>query len=277
MPIENTDASFKLQDRTALLCGPCNTVNQSIAVKFTQLGCNVAMLDRNAERTQRFADQLMDAREINERYGRAIAIQADLSKLHHVQDAVSRSAEAFGGIDIYIDGIMTNEPTSFSSPNALEDIDRLIDVNLRAPLMMTHSVMRFLQGRKRGRIIYLMHDIVRLGVPGNALLAMTRTGLTAFTRTLAREIGDTGVTANCVAMGVTEEYLMGQSKTMDAAVTSQKSSIQEWQKQLLSMHPQAHMIETDRIANLVAFLASPLGAGITGQTIAASQGMSLLT
>ncbi|MES2855651.1 MAG: SDR family oxidoreductase, partial [Bdellovibrionota bacterium] len=262
-------------------CGPCNTVNQSIAVKFTQLGCNVAMLDRNVERTQRFADQLMDAREINERYGRAISVQADLSKLHHVQDAVSRSAEAFGGIDIYIDGIMTNEPKPFSDPNALEDIDRLIDVNLRAPLMMTHAVMRFLQGRKRGRIIYLMHDIIRLGVPGNALLAMTRTGLSSFARTLAREIGDTGVTANCVAMGITEEYLMGQGKIMDATPAPQggvqKSSMQEWQRQLLSIHPQANMVETDRIANLVAFLASPLGAGVTGQTIAASQGMSLLS
>ncbi|HVK61702.1 MAG TPA: SDR family oxidoreductase, partial [Bdellovibrionales bacterium] len=229
MPIESTEASFKLQDRTALLCGPCNTVNQSIAVKLTQLGCNVAMLDRNTERTQRFADQLMDAREINEKYGRAIAVLADLSKLHHVQDAVSRSAEAFGGIDIYIDGIMTNEPKTFTETSSLDDIDRLIDVNLKAPLMMTHSVMRFLQGRKRGRIIYLMHDIIRLGVPGNSLLAMTRTGLSAFARTLAREVAESNVTVNCVAMGVTEEYLMGQAKAMEAT----KSSIQEWQKKLL--------------------------------------------
>jgi NAD(P)-dependent dehydrogenase (short-subunit alcohol dehydrogenase family) len=273
MPIESTEASFKLQDRTALLCGPCNTVNQSIALKLTQLGCNVAMLDRNVERTQRFADQLMDQREINERAGRAISVLADLSKLHHVQDAVSRSAEAFGGIDIYIDGIMTNEPRTFMDPNALDDIDRMIDVNMRAPLMMTHSVLRFLQGRKRGRIIYLMHDIIRLGVPGNSLLAMTRTGLTAFSRTLAREISDTGVTVNCLAMGVTEEYLLGQGKTMEAS----RSSIQEWQKQLLLQHPQAHLVETDRIANMVAFLASPLGAGITGQTVAVSQGMSFLS
>lgn len=273
MPIESTEASFKLQDRTALLCGPCNTVNQSIALKFTQLGCNVAMLDRNVERTQRFADQLMDAREINERYGRAIAVQADLSKQHHVQDGVSRAAEAFGGIDIYIDSVMTNEPKPFTDAQALDDIDRLIDVNLRAPLMMTHSVLRFLQGRKRGRIIYLMHDIVRMGVPGNALLAITRTGLSAFARTLAREVSESGVTANCIAMGVTEEYLMGQGKSMEAS----KSSIQEWQKQLLAIQPGANMIETERIANMVAFLASPLGAGITGQTIAVSQGMSFLS
>lgn len=273
MPIESTENSFKLQDRTALITGPCNSFNMAIAVKLTQLGANVALVDRNIDRSQRFAAQLTDSREINERYGRAAAIQADLSKPHHVQDAISRSAEAFGGIDIYIDGLMTTDVKRFKEPSALEDLDRVIDVNLRAPLLMTHGILRFLEGRKRGRIIYLMHDIVRLGMAANGLMALSRTGLSAFARTLSLEVAENNVTVNCVAVGVTEEFLLGQTP----GVEGNKISIQEASNKLKAQYPSAHLMEPERIANTVAFLASPLGAGITGQTIAVSQGLSFLS
>jgi 2-hydroxycyclohexanecarboxyl-CoA dehydrogenase len=272
MPIESTESSFKLQDRTALITGPCNGFNQAIAVKLTQLGTNVALVDRNIEKSQRFATQLSDAREINERYGRAVAVQADLSKPHHVQDAISRSAEAFGGIDIYIDGLMTTDVKLFKEPNALDDLDRMIDVNLRAPLLMTHGILRFLEGRKRGRIIYLMHDLVRLGLANNGLMAISRTGLTAFARTLSREVAESNITVNCLAIGVTEDFLLGQNPNEIS-----KSSIQEAQARLNQLYPQATLMDPEKIANTVAFLASPLGSGITGQTIAVSQGLSYLS
>lgn len=272
MPIESTESSFKLQDRTALLTGPCNSFNQAIAVKLTQLGANVAIVDRNIEKSQRFASQLTDAREINERYGRATAVQADLSKPHHVSDAISRAAEAFGGIDIYIDGLMTTDVKKFKEASALEDLDRMIDVNLRAPLLMTHGVLRFLEGRKRGRIIYLLHDIVRIGLMNNGLMAASRTGLTTFARTLSREVAESNVTVNCVAIGVTEEFLLGQSPG-----EATKQSIQDAQTKLAASYPTAQLMDTEKIASTVAFLASPLGAGITGQTIAVSQGLSFLS
>lgn len=276
MAIESVETSFKLQDRTAILTGPCNSYNQSIALKFTQMGANIALIDRNVERTQRFAEQLMDAREVHEKYGRATAIQADLSKPHHVQDAISRAAESFGGIDIYVDGLMTSDLRRFKDPNALDDLDYIMDVNLRSVLMMTHGVLRFLEGRRRGRVIYLMHDIVRLGLPANSLLAATRTGLTAFARTLSREVASDNVTVNCVGLGLTEEFLQ-QYGSMASAGSGSNLNLQEAQRMLAQIFPHATLTEPDKIANVIAFLASPLGAGITGQTIAVSQGLSFLS
>ncbi len=267
MPIESTEASFKLQDRTAVLSGPCNTINQSIAMKLTQLGANVALIDRNVDKIQRFAGQIMDSREINERYGRATAIQADLSKPHHVQDAISRAAEAFGGIDIFIDGLITTEVMPFREAKVIDEFERVIDVNLRSPLLMTHAVLRFLEGRKRGRIIYLMHDLARLGLVNNSLMALTRTGLSSFARTLSRELAEKNITVNCVAMGVTEDFLLSQHR-------NEQISIQEAHSRLAKFFPSATMTEPERVANMVAFLASPLGIGVTGQTVAVSQGLS---
>jgi 2-hydroxycyclohexanecarboxyl-CoA dehydrogenase len=272
MPIENTEMSFKLHDRTALITGPCNTMTQAIAMKFTQMGANVALIDRNIDKMQRFAAQLTDAREINERYGRAIAISADLAKSHHTQDAISRAAESFGGIDIYIDALMTTETKRFEDSDTLDDFDRIIEVNLRSPLMMTHGVLRFLKSRKRGRVIYLMQDVARLGLQGSGLIAATRSGLTTFARTLAGEVADSNITVNCVAIGLTEDFLLS-SRPQE----SSRTSIQEMSQKIQQSFPQARLTEPERIANMIAFLASPLGAGVTGQTIAVSQGLSFLS
>lgn len=270
MPLENTEASFKLTDRTALLTGPCNSINQAIAMRLTQVGANVALLDRNIDQAARFAGQLMDAREINERYGRAIAIQSDLSTPSQIQDAISRVAESFGGIDIYIDGLMSLDVQPFQSASALENFDKLIEANLKSPIMITHAVLRFLGARKRGRVIYLMHDICRLGMPHNGLVGATRTGLSAFARTLSREVFENNVTVNCVAIGITEEFLLAQ-------IGAEKISIQEAQQRLTQKFPNAVLTEPEKIANLILFLASPLGASITGQTVAASSGLSFMS
>lgn len=271
MAMENAESSFKLQDRTAILTGPCNTTNQAIAFKLTQMGVNIALIDRNIEKSQRFANQLMDAREAHERFGRAVAVQADLSKAHHIQDAIGRAAESYGGIDIYVDGLMTTEARAFKDPSALDDLDRVIDVNLRAPLMMTHAVLRYLESRKRGRVIYLLHDIVRMGLARNALIASTRGGLANYARVLAREVAENNVTVNCIAIGLTEEFLMSQNQP------GEQISIQESQNRLTKTYPFAQMTEPEKIANMVAFIASPLGAGVTGQTLAVSQGLSMMS
>ena len=280
---EQLDASFKLSERTALLTGPCTTINQAIATKLTSLGCNVALVDRNIEKSTRFAEQLMNTREIHERFGRAVAIQADLSKSHHVQDAASRAAESFGGLDIFIDGLMTTDVREFRDPMALDDIDRLIDVNLRAPLMMTHAVLKFLEGRKRGRIIYLQHDIVRQGLEKNGVMAATRGGLGDFARILAREVAVNNVTVNVVSLGVSEEFLIHQTNPPGtqgdrgqgaAAPAQNRASINDALASLRQTYPRATMIDPDRIANMIAFLASPLAAAVTGQTLAVNQGLA---
>lgn len=279
---EQLDASFKLSERTALLTGPCTTINQAIATKLTSLGCNVALVDRNIEKSTRFAEQLMNTREIHERFGRAVAIQADLSKSHHVQDAASRAAESFGGLDIFIDGLMTTDVREFRDPQALDEIDRMLDVNLRAPLMMTHAVLKFLEGRKRGRIIYLQHDIVRHGLEKNGLIAATRGGLSDFARVLSREIAPNNVTVNVVSLGISEEFLIQQNnppgaqgdRGQGAAAAQNRGSINDALATLRQGYPRATMVDPDRIANMIAFLASPLAAAVTGQTLAVNQGLA---
>lgn len=300
------ESGFKLNDRNALLSGPVSSVNQSIARKLTELGCNVALLDRNVEKASRFADQLNSAREINEKFGRAVAIQADLSKPHHVSTSISKAAEAFGGLDIYIDGLMTTEVLRFSEPQIIEELDRLIDVNLKAAVMTAHSVFKYLEGRRRGRMIFLTQALAAKGLEGNSLLAVTRGGLVDFARTLAKEVSSAQFTVNVVSLGASEEFLLAQASPSGvtgargtgapgaagaekaqpgadraAALTTQQQQVQrQVQSQreqtgsinsslesLRAKFPSAQILDSERAANVVAFLASPLGLGVNGQVL----------
>lgn len=253
---------FKLQERTALLIGPCTTTMQSIAMTLTSFGCSVAMVDANADTHARFAERLMDAREINPKAGRAAAFSIDLKSPNGPKDAVGKAAESFGGIDIYVDGLISLDTTNLkdSSP---EDLKRLIHENFEVPVLITHSVLKFLEGRRRGRVIYLTYDLHSAGFPAHSVSGAARNGLVNFSKSLAREVAASRVTVNCLSMGVTEELLLSYGKG--------QLSIQAAQTELQKKYPDAILTEADKIAQTVAFLASSMGAGVSGQTVTVTQ------
>ena len=269
--MESTE--FKLQERNALLTGPCTSFMQSIATTLTQLGCSVVMADSTTDTHQRVADRLMDLREVHDKYGRATAVRGDFTSLKGVRDMISQAAQAFGGIDIYIDGLIAFDQHGFRDDGAMDDIDRLMTLNLRAPLMITQNVLKFLEGRKRGRVIYLVHDLMRMGLINQSLAAATRAGVVQLAKNLARETLVNKVTINCVAMGTTEELLLNYGRTMGPG--NSQLSIQAAHNELLKKFPEASMSDPEKVAQTVAFLVSSLGSGITGQTLAVSQGLSL--
>ncbi len=259
---------FKLSDRSVFLTGPLSTFNQAIARTITQMGANVALVDRNVSSAERFANQLSDEREINERFGKAIAIEADLTKPHHVQDAIAKTAESFGSVDSYVDGLLVHTaPNRFYDENALEDFERILDIHSRSPLLVTHNILKFLKARKRGRIIYLMHDHVNMGLPHNTLLSATRSGLKDFTKSLSREVIEQNITVNCLFMGTTEEYLMNFKKD--------SQSISDAHKEISPQAPWSKIMDSNKIAEVVAFLLSNGASAMTGQMISVSEGLSV--
>ncbi len=267
--MELVENSFRLQDRTAIITGECESINQAIGRKLTQLGTDVAFIHTHIDRSQKYCEQLMNNHEVNDKYGKAIAIKADFSKPGSYQDSISKVAESFGGADILIDNMSTNKLEFFKDLKFSDCLDPMIEMNLKAPLYFTHAALRFLESRKRGRVIYLLPDLARMGLAQNSLLAATRTGLVHFAKSLAREVQGSNITVNCVASGLSEEFLLG----MNPDTKSLQASLEIAQKKL----PDAQLMDSERIANLVAFLASPLGSGITGQTIAVNQGMSMMS
>src|SRR4051794_512687 len=121
MSIQNP---LKLGERTVLITGATTSMGHGITNALSELGANVAILDKNLEKAQRLVDQINDAREVHSHRGRAVAIGADLAKPHHAREAVSRVVEVFGGVDIYIDALTLARNLKFESEGFFEELDR---------------------------------------------------------------------------------------------------------------------------------------------------------
>ncbi|MCB0394710.1 MAG: SDR family oxidoreductase, partial [Bdellovibrionales bacterium] len=165
--------NFGLSEKTVLLTGATSGLGRAIAIQLAELGANITLVDKNEDRVQRLATEIMDQREVREEYGRAAAIVSDITKPHHVKEAVRKSAEVFGGIDIYIDALIAANECSIENEN-LEDLDRMIDVNLKAPFLITNEVVKFLKERRRSRILYIIPDYAAWGGEGESIVAATR-------------------------------------------------------------------------------------------------------
>jgi 3-oxoacyl-[acyl-carrier protein] reductase len=213
--------SFRLQDRTAIITGEVDSINQALGRKLTQLGTDVAFIHTTTDRAQKFCEQLMNNYEVNDKFGKAIAIKIDLAKPANFQDSISKVAESFGGIDILIDNMSHNNLQSFKDANSLDGLDQFLNINLKAPLFFTHAALKFLESRKRGRVIYLLPDLARIGLQKNSMLAASRTSLIHFSKSLAREVQASNITVNCVASGLSEEFVLSQkleAKSLQAGV-----------------------------------------------------------
>lgn len=260
---------YPLQERTVVITGATTQVGTGVVTALSELGASIAIIDKNMDKAQRLADFIMDQREVEPSRGKAAAIQADLAKPHHAKEAVSRAAEYFGGVDIYVDALTIARSFSFESESFFEELERFVDVNLKAPLYLTHEVLRFMKAKKRGRIVYFIQDISRIGYAGETLGAVSRSGLIGFARSLARDVAPFNITVNCLAVGPTEEYLLMRDP--------QASSIHHAQQELLKSIPQAKMTMPEDVSGVVAFLASPASHAITGQTLVASGGLTMTT
>jgi 3-oxoacyl-[acyl-carrier protein] reductase len=141
-----------------------------------------------------------------------------------------------------------------------EQWDEVIDTNLTGAFRLSRSVMRGMMRAKHGRIINISSVVGSSGNAGQANYAAAKAGLEGMTRALARELASRGITVNCVAPGF-----------IDTDMTRALSAAQS--QAVLAQIPLGRLGQADEIAAIVAFLASPAGAYITGSTVHVNGGM----
>lgn len=261
------DTQIKLQDRTVYLANGTSRYGRAIALRMAEFGANIALADSNAKLAERLAEEIMNLREISDKRGRAGYVPTDFLNASSVSDSVSKAAEIFGGIDIFIDAHLSEKTIDFEKDFSMEALDQLLQVNLKSTILLSHKMCHYFKVRKRGRMIFLLQDLHRLGFEGEALSGVARWGLVSFTKSLAREFVGQNVTVNCVAVGPSEEYLLQRYPD--------QKSLQLAQDELLKNLKSFRMIDSQEVANTVCFLASPWASGLTGQILSASHGLSM--
>jgi 3-oxoacyl-[acyl-carrier protein] reductase len=243
--------SKQLEGKIALVTGGSRGIGAAIARRLAADGANVAVT------YTRGADAAASVvKEIERAGGKAIAIQADAADAGAVEAAVEKTVATFGQLDVLVNNAGTAIPKTFEE-TTLEELDRLIDVNVRGTFVATQAALKHM--KSGGRIIMIGSSVgERVLVPGLVPYSATKGAVKMFTQGLSREVGSRGITVNNVQPGPIDTEL--NPAAGDWAVP---------QKAATALARYGHVEE---VAALVAFVAGPEASYITGANLTVDGG-----
>ena len=249
--------NVSLSGKTALVTGASSGIGAAVA---SALAANGAMVWVNHpdEATAESAEAVVTS--IAESGGAAKTIQADVSS----ESDVLAMFSAFGsGL---LDILVNNAGIAHSSPvEMLEvaDFDRLMAVHLRGTFLCTRSALKMMYAQNSGRIINTASQLAYIGAPGFSHYTAAKGAILSFTRSLALEIGDRPITANCVAPGA----------TMTPILADVPDDILEGIRQNI---PAGRIADVEDIVGAYLFLASDAAGHFRGQCLSPNGGDAFL-
>jgi 3-oxoacyl-[acyl-carrier protein] reductase len=248
---------LRLKGRVALVTGAARDVGKEIAVTLAAEGAAVAL---NYRSSRDEAEAVV--KEIVAKGGKAMAYKADVADFAAVTAMVDAVVKDFGGLNILINnaGVALRQRFVETKP---EDWRRQIDACLYGTIHCCHAAAPHLETAKNGRIVSVIGDSSRIGESGLAIVAAARAGVVALMKSLAREFGRSGTTANTVSLGLVE-------------TAHDRAWVDENREKLTRLYPLRRLGKPDDIAPMVAMLASPHSGWITGQVLSISGGYSMV-
>jgi 3-oxoacyl-[acyl-carrier protein] reductase len=243
--------SKQLEGKIALVTGGSRGIGAAIAKRLAVDGANVAITyTKGADAAAAVV------KEIERAGGKVIAIQADAADAGAVEAAVEKTVATFGQLDVLVNNAGTAIPKTFEE-TTLEELDRLIDVNVRGTFVATQAALKHM--KSGGRIIMIGSSVgERVLVPGLVPYSATKGAVKMFTQGLSREVGSRGITVNNVQPGPIDTEL--NPAAGDWAVP---------QKAATALARYGHVEE---VAALVAFVAGPEASYITGANLTVDGG-----
>ncbi|MCV7178072.1 3-oxoacyl-ACP reductase family protein [Mycolicibacterium sphagni] len=240
-----------LNGKVALVTGASRGIGAAIAKRLASDGATVAITySKGAEGAARVVN------DIESGGGTAIAIQADATDAAAVRAAVETIISAFGKLDILVNNAGTAIPKPFEEAT-LEELDRVIDVNVRGVFIATQAALKHLS--QGGRIISIGSCVgERMMTPGLVAYSATKGAVKMFTQGLAREVGPRGITVNNIQPGPIDTDLNPASD--------------EWAEPQLAATALQRYGHVDDIAPLVSFIAGPESSYITGANLTVDGG-----
>jgi len=181
------------KDKTVIVTGGSEGVGAATAKLFAEAGANLMLVARSKKNLEAVADQLRDKTRVE-------IFAMDVADADACVDLFKKANFEFGRIDVLINNAGFHKRGQVESVDA-DDLGRMIDVNLKAPIMLTRIALPYIREAGGGAIINVGSLAGRTPVPNSATYAASKAGLRAFTRSLADELGDTNIKCAIVSPG----------------------------------------------------------------------------
>jgi 3-oxoacyl-[acyl-carrier protein] reductase len=236
----------KLSKKVALVTGGSRGIGAAIAKRLAADGASVAITYTKG------ADAAGSVvKEIERAGGKAIAIQADATDADAVKAAVEKTVATLGRLDVLVNNAGTAVPKKFED-TTLEEMDRLIDINIRGTFVATQAALKHMNNG--GRIIMIGSCVgERVMTPGLVPYSATKGAVKMFTQGLSREVGDRGITVNNIQPGPID--------------TDLNPAAGDWAAPQKANTALNRYGSVDEVAALVAFVASPEASYVTGANL----------
>ena len=244
--------SQRLEGKVAVVTGASKGIGASIADRLADEGAAVVV---NYASSRQGADRVVA--EITGKGGRAIAVQADLSKHADIKRLFAESKKAFGRLDVLVNnaGIYEFAPLEEVTP---EHFHKMFDLNVLGLILASQEAVRHF-GPAGGSIINISSVVATAAPASAAVYSATKAAVDAVTRSLAKELGPRKIRVNAINPGMVET-----EGTTSAGITANES---DFRKQYEAQTPLGRIGQPQDIAPAAVFLASNESRWITGETL----------
>ena len=251
-------ALLSLAGKTAVVTGGSQGIGREVSILFAKQGAKVVVnYSSNADKAKEVVTEIEAAK------GKAIAVQADVSKESSVKALFDKAEEAFGKIHIVVNcagTILTNYPTLDNTTE--EEWERIYSVNTKGAFLVSKEAANRIPPGSGGRIVNITTSIVSTLVPGYAAYASSKAAVECFTLILAKELRGKQITANCVSPGPVATEFFYKGKT-EALIESFKKA-----------GPLERLGKPEDISTVVLFVCSDEGSWLDAQVIRANGGIA---
>ncbi len=243
----------RLEGRVAFVTGAGRGIGAATALRMGEEGARVALADLDTEGCQQVAA------ELSKIGSEGLVLSCNVADSAMVQDAVDKTASHFGRLDILVNnaGVLRDNLLFKMSE---DDWDTVMNVHLKGAFLCSRAAQKYMVEQRYGRIVSLS-SASALGNRGQANYSSAKAGLQGFTRSLAIELGQFGITVNAVAPGfidteMTRSTARRQGLNPDDVIAQASKTI-----------PVRRVGQPRDVANVICFLASEEADFVSGQII----------
>lgn len=244
-----------MSKKVAIVTGSSRGIGAAIAQRLALDGFAVIV---NYAGNRQKAEEVINA--IHAEGGDAIAVQGDVANAKDIESLFDQAEKAYGGVDVLVNNAGIQTPKAINIAETDDELyDRIFNINTRGTFFALRQAARRL--REGGHIVNFSTSAIGLAMPGYAVYAGSKIAVEMFTNIMAKELRGRNITVNAIAPGPTATDLFYQGKSEEL--------VEKFAKQA----PLERLGQPDDIASTVAFLVSPEGSWVNGQTLRVNGGI----